>query len=261
MELKNQSAWWKQYFGRSYGKLYRGLLNQELMTDQEVHLLKEFFLTVEKPVLDLGCAYGRHATALARSEVPTIGLDYSRDLLNACESTDHLSLLRGDMRFIPLRDNSLGGVYALFNSFGYFSDDENKRVLSEVYRVLEDNALFVMDLPVRSVMKDVVKEVPVVTKEGENVEIYESWKFDSSAKRLVSKGKWTIEDEVEEWELHLRMYTPKEIKRLLNKAGFQDSIRLFPLEEIDNILQDDEGFDLDDTIWKDATNMLVVARK
>jgi SAM-dependent methyltransferase len=44
--------------------------------------------------------------------------------------------VEGDMRSLPWADGSFDPVISWFTSFGYFSDEENRRVLQEAYRVL-----------------------------------------------------------------------------------------------------------------------------
>jgi ABC-type lipoprotein export system ATPase subunit/SAM-dependent methyltransferase len=94
-------------------------------------------------ILDIPCGWGRHAFEFARRGIEVIGMDLCEDFLNdgrsSAASTDGLSITfkTGDMRNIPLNSESVDVVVNLWTSFGYFSDEENKRVLQEFSRVLK----------------------------------------------------------------------------------------------------------------------------
>ena len=79
-----------------------------------------------------------------------LGLDLSKELLSEAQLHPEISghLIRGDMRAIPLADESLDFIFSFFSSFGYFyDDDENKGVLREVYRVLKQGGGLLGTLP------------------------------------------------------------------------------------------------------------------
>ncbi len=103
------------------------------------------------PVLDLGCGDGRHLQDLASSAPVVVGLDLSAPLLKLAQrrrdsATGGIALVRGDMGRIPLRDETCGGVFSLFTSFGYFGDlAANAVVLAEVARVLAPGGHWFLD--------------------------------------------------------------------------------------------------------------------
>jgi ubiquinone/menaquinone biosynthesis C-methylase UbiE len=59
--------------------------------------------------------------------------------------------LRGDARHIPLRASSMDAIVCLFNSFGYFSDEDNCAVLLEAQRVLRPGGRLLIDVLNRDV--------------------------------------------------------------------------------------------------------------
>lgn len=242
-----------------YGDLYQGPLAPELSTAEEVETLARLFADAQGPVLDVGCGHGRHLAGLRKSGVDCIGIDYSMELLALTPKRARKSLIRGKMQTLPFRSASLSGAYMLFNTFGYFADDENAATLLELARTLRKGATLVLDIPARAGMKRAVAELPSSMRCQDDVSIIESWTIDDSEKRLLARGRWDVKGEKQDWEMSLRLYTPAEIRRLLKKAGFGGEIEVRPLEDFE-ILGSDEAPPGDgDSLWRSTTNMVVRA--
>lgn len=139
--------WYTTAFGAHYPLLYRHRDRQEAV--QCLDLLPRLApLTVGGPVLDLGCGDGRHLARLAAAGHPALGLDLSPHLLLAARGNlpPEVSLVRGDMRSLPLAAGSVGGVLSLFTAFGYFGTlAHNRPVVAEVARVLEPGGHWFLD--------------------------------------------------------------------------------------------------------------------
>lgn len=100
-------------------------------------------------VLDLGSGAARfHEPVIGRGASHYLGLDLSAALLRVAAARHPRPLLvRADMRRLPLRPESHDVVLSMFTSFGYFAtDEENRAVISEVFRVLSPGGRFVADL-------------------------------------------------------------------------------------------------------------------
>lgn len=256
------SDWWKSYFSHHYGDLYRGPLADDLDTDLDLNVIASIFEELEGPFLDLGCGHGRHLMPLVEEDWPIFGIDYSADLVNMIDDeATREKVTRGDLKALPYQDNSIEGAYLLFNTFGYFSNDDNLIVLREIARVLKPGALLIMDAPARAGMRAVVRELPASVRCQGEMEIYETWSIDKETKRLLGQGTWKIAGDTKQWQLSLRLYTPVEIMRLFKKAGFSSEVEIRPLGEFDLL---GEGFpapELTSSKWKRATNMAILARR
>lgn len=100
--------------------------------------------------LDLGCGRGRHAIPLARRGFAVTGVDLSETMLRlarerAAREDIRVEWLREDMRTF-CRPEAFDLCLSLFTSFGYFSDDENQKVLENVGRTLRSGGRFLLDL-------------------------------------------------------------------------------------------------------------------
>ncbi len=140
-------SWYEVAFGSHYPEIY-GHRNEA-----EAKLCLELLPTLAPlsenglPVLDLGCGDGRHLENLQNDSFHGIGLDLSAPLLDlARKRPGPASLIRGDMRHLPLANHSLGSVFSLFTAFGYFGRlQENSVMVQEVSRVLAPGGHWFLD--------------------------------------------------------------------------------------------------------------------
>jgi SAM-dependent methyltransferase len=254
-----QAPWWATYFTSHYATLYKGPLADELRTEHDVETLARLFAGTEKPVLDLCCGYGRHVALLAKAKIPVVGLDFSSALLAATRVPIRPRLVRGDMRSLPFRTGSLDGVAMMFNSFGYFTEEENLSVLREVARVLSPAGRLVMELPSRRGMEAIAEETPAAISHNGTVTIYESWSVEEESGRLRGKGHWELRGEQQQWDISLRLHTPVELSKLLREAGFQGPVEFRPNDEFHLLGTETAAPKPGDGIWKRVPGMAVLA--
>lgn len=136
--------WFEEWFGREYLELYP--YRDEDEAERAVELIVGAAkLSAGAAVLDLACGAGRHVEHLRDHGYRAFGLDLSHDLLRVARG-DGLTVVRGDMRDLPVGDDRLALVTSFFTSFGYFPDaDDDRHVVAEIGRVLAPGGLFAVD--------------------------------------------------------------------------------------------------------------------
>ena len=147
--------WWQRIFDEVYlATDARSIANAEV-TRVEVDLIEDTLNPGTKDfVLDLCGGQGRHALELARRGYRNIFvIDYSLPLLvfgSREANKNHLSgisFIRCDARYLCVADSAFDHVVIMGNSFGYFRDNlENKKILSEVLRILKPEGRILIDL-------------------------------------------------------------------------------------------------------------------
>ena len=128
---------------------------QILVNTAAFRLPEELRIESTWSVLDVGCGRGGLARVVAHRaalEQPTVGVDASRGMLllgsrNQARSSapadgaNNVRLVQGDAAALPLGDNLFNFVYS-GHAFKYFNDEQLRRFMVEVRRVMKPGALF-----------------------------------------------------------------------------------------------------------------------
>lgn len=105
------------------------------------------YLRGNGPFLEAGCGSGESSIRLGAIGHPRIGLDFSRTALGTARSIPVFdAFLQGDIRRLPLRDASIGGIWNL-GVLEHFDEPTGVRILSELRRVLTPGANAVIFWP------------------------------------------------------------------------------------------------------------------
>ena len=173
-------------------------------------------------VLDLACGNGRYLAAFGEAGIDVRGVDLSAFLLREAVTGRGLGgrVVRGDMRRLPVRSGSAGGVISMFTSFGYFEQDmDDLLVLMEVARVLATGGIFLFDF----VNAGWIMAHPPGDTEVERggYRIGESRRLEDDARYIVKQVVATPVDggEPVRYEERVRLYRRPELSEMLASAG------------------------------------------
>ncbi|MDX1972216.1 MAG: class I SAM-dependent methyltransferase [Candidatus Sumerlaeia bacterium] len=240
--------WTEQYFSPMYNRVYSGPLLSEANTELEIEFLESVFTELlPAPIVDVGCAFGRHVKELKARKWPVVGLDRFRHLL-----TEHPKrgrrLVNGDMRLLPFLPGSIGGFFCLFNSFGYYPHEDNMATLHEWGKALMPGGRLVLHVPNRPVMAQIARDFAPSQMITHDFVLIETYGYEAEEKTMVGSGVWQFPNAAQPWSFRLRLYTRTEMERAFKKEGLK-MVELF---------EDFEGTEFDD---KDSTHMVIVAEK
>lgn len=213
------SEWYEKSFGEDYLIVYR---HRDFCGAR--HEVEQMIGWLELPqgakVLDLCCGMGRHSLALAEAGYEVTGVDLSETLLREARAqagARAVTWVQSDMRSLPL-PGGFDAVVNLFTSFGYFEEDEEQvKVLREIYRMLKPGGRFIIDfLNPAYVIRHLV---PHSTREdGDNL-IDESRRIeDGYVKKdiiLTSRGN----DTPRKYHERVKLYPLETFRRLIAAAG------------------------------------------
>lgn len=207
---------------------YEDILTEE-RTEREVDSLTHL-LALDRPlkILDLACGHGRHSNLLARAGHDVTGVDLTEGFLTLARTSAEklgveVTYVRSDMREISYT-NEFDRVLLLYTSFGYFNDDDNARVLKNVFRALKPGGVFCFDGHNRDItMKD---HRPYFVKEkGEDL-LIDRITFDSETGRMTNRRIMIRNGVRKDTPFSIRFYNPQEITQLLGSVGFED-VKIF----------------------------------
>ncbi len=204
-------------YSPTWFELFLGSI-QPVQTEAEVAFLARHLpLPDYRDVLDLCCGWGRHALLLAERGYRVTGVD--RDPVAIAEARRRAADLAvtyvvHDMRRLAEQIWSFAAVINLWQSFGYFDEATNRRVLRQINRMLRPRGRLILDLYHRGFF-----ERHQETRTFERGDLIVTERKSMRGNRLtVRLGYWPGHGmDTFEWQL----YAPEELRALAEQNGFR----------------------------------------
>jgi len=234
----DEGPWYERAFGQDYLTVYARRDVASAAADV-TDVMDALGLAPGHRVLDLACGAGRYSGLFAAAGLDVVGLDYSKDLLaTAAREVPAARFARGDMRRLPF-SRAFDAVLMFFTSFGYFdTDDEHRRVLAEVARVLRPGGGFLLDY--------VRREAVIEGLVPESDEVRNGYRIRS--RRRITRDGSRVEKDVD-------LTRPDG-----SSLTYTESVRLYDGEEVDGMLRE-AGFAAVGRIEAEPPRLLVTGRR
>lgn len=215
------SAWYARYYGEDYAASVASALTAERSAAEVEFILRETGLQPPARVADVACGHGRHANLFAACGFDATGVDQNPAYLERARSETPTGstarYIEGDMR------DAVGGPYALvlslFHSFGFFSDEDNRRMLRNWAGALAPGGFFALDVWNRDAL--LRRNTPGRTwQAAPDLSVEERYAYDALSGRSTIHYTYAYGDgRRREYEASFRLYTPAELRALLVEAG------------------------------------------
>ena len=216
--------WWKDFFGGLMVDFWRAAMTPETTRAEADFLWKSLRLAPGMRVLDVPCGDGRLALELAARGCRVTGVDISSGFLAAAEESARergldVAWRESDMRDLPWDWNEeFDAAYCAGSSFGFLGDSGDAAFLDAVARTLKPGGRFFGDFKAaESVLPSFREsyEMPV----GDLVFAAKN-SYDPAAGTMENLYTVTRGSEVEKKRAVHRIYTTREILKMLSDAGF-----------------------------------------
>lgn len=166
-------------------------------------------------VLDVACGPGRHARALQEAGARYVGVDLSMTLLRRASEVSAATLMRADMRALPVRPRSMDLTVNLFTSFGYFDEDgEHQRALAEMVGTVRPGGWFVLDFLNSELVRRSLVTEEQLSLHGTPVEVH---------RRLTDGGRFVCKSlrtsDGRSWFERVRLFDARELIAMLESQG------------------------------------------
>lgn len=218
------SEWWENFFSGIALDLWRAAVPPERTRAEADFIQEALRLPAKAKVLDAPCGNGRLSLELAARGYQMTGVDIAVEFLEearakALERRLTIAWDQRDMRDLPWQ-SEFDGAFCFGNSFGYFSDDGNVAFLSSVARALKPGTRFILDAAAAEAILPKFQEhswAPV----GDILFLEEN-RYDAALGRLHTDYTFVRNGKAEKRSGSHRIYTYRELCRLLEEAGFAD---------------------------------------
>src|SRR5690606_35121679 len=121
-------------------------------TERDVERIVSRLGPAPRAVLDAPCGAGRHSLELAARGYDVLGIDFNPTVLAAARSAARARKLEAEFQLQDLRElnaeEQYDAVICLWTSIGYFSEEDNERVLLNLARAVKPGGHLFLDLVV-----------------------------------------------------------------------------------------------------------------
>jgi SAM-dependent methyltransferase len=221
--FENESFWREMY-------PYMFDENRFAQADEQVRKIMKLTGIRRGAVLDLCCGPGRHSVVLAKRGFLVTGVDRTRFLLNkarrhAKATRARVEFIRSDMREFA-RPDAYKLALSLWTSFGYFDDkDEDLLVLRNIFTSLKKGGVCLIDVFGKERMAKTVQPFHA-SRHSDGTFLIEAHEIVDDWARI--RNEWILikGNLAKRFNFHQNVYSGKELKDLLQKAGFA-GVKLF----------------------------------
>jgi SAM-dependent methyltransferase len=182
-------------------------------------LERQFPLPNYDSILDVCCGNGRHSLLLADRGYQVLGVDRNERAIEAASSKrlENAKFLNLDMRDIGTIPETYTGVILLWQSFGYYSEAENEKILGSISALLRCQGRLVMDIYNRDFFEKHQGEMDL-TRNGET--IVESKRMIGDRLKVSLRYSTSEVEDRFEWQV----YTENKITEMVSRLGLKKNL-------------------------------------
>lgn len=208
-------------YSRLWFELFMPLQTDESTQNDIAFLARQLPLPRYRRILDLCCGYGRHALRLAEHGYAVTGLDRDETAIAearrlALASGNTVQYVVGDMRKLDTLPDVFDGIINMWQSFSYFDEDTNARLLRDIHNKLSPGGRFIVDMYNRAYFErnqgDKVQVINGITVESRGYMRGNRW----HSVLTYRNDQGACGSDHMEWQL----FTPDEFHALARASGF-----------------------------------------
>ncbi len=216
--------WWDNFFHGVALDFWSAVITDEQTAAEARFIHHHLQLPVGAAVLDVPCGNGRLSLKLAAHGLQVSGVDVAAEFIEqarkkSAEAGLDVEWHLGDMRQLSW-SNRFDGAFCFGNSFGYFDDDGNRKMLEAIARSLKPGARFILDAP--AIAECLLQNLqPHRTMEVGGIGVDVKTRYDEEQRRMFNDFTFTRNGVTEARPSSQRIYTYQELNELLSEAGLE----------------------------------------
>jgi len=223
--------WWQRFFVELWPDVQGSMYSAE-RTSTECDLLQRVLgVSAGASLLDVPCGTGRHCIELSRRGFRVTGVELNAEYVATARAAAGAAGVAAAFVVADMRDvtsaERFDAAFCYFGSFGYFSEAHDERFARSVAGCLRAGGRFLVEGHVAETLLPTFRERSWfwVGPPEARARLLEDRTFDVDTGRI--EGTWTLveQDRVRSSSTSIRLYTFRELRELLRRAGFA-SVRL-----------------------------------
>ena len=213
--------WTDDFFTGYWSVMQRSALVTDVAAEEARVLRKVLKLRKGSRVADVPCGHGRISLELARAGCSVVGVDACEPSIRRARRELRKAGLPGAFHLGDMRDLRLprefNAVVNWWDSFGYFDEGTNRRVLKGFADILLPGGRVLVDQVNRERIIRQFRKKGELDYGGVKVTIRNRW----DPKRQRVNGSWLFERGGEQLRRRssIRLYTPSQMEALMESAG------------------------------------------
>jgi SAM-dependent methyltransferase len=222
--MSTSAPWWETLFSGMVLESWEGYSAAQPTQAEADFLVQTLAPTRGARILDVPCGDGRLALTLAERGFDVTGVDLTAALLERATQAAQqrglrIAFERRDMRDLP-REAAFDHAFCFGNSFAYFDDEGNAAFLRAVRRSLKPGGTFVLQT---NLVAESVLPQPLGRRwyPFGNLYMLHETKYDPGSGSLTSTYVYIRDGQVERKQAVYRVYTYRELLRMVGEAGFE----------------------------------------
>jgi SAM-dependent methyltransferase len=223
--MSDSGDWWQTFFSGLAVDVWLKAATVEQTQHEADFILESLNVPAPAKILDVPCGGGRHSIVLAGRGYDMTAVDISNEFLTAAQRQSaglpgKIDWQQREMRDLPWPE-TFDGAFCFGNSFGYLDEDGNAAFLKSVAAALKPGSRFVLDTSyITEGLLPALQErswYPI-----SDMHMLAQRHYDPALGRLHVDYIFIRGSETEKRSMSARIYSYREVLRLLEAAGFTD---------------------------------------
>jgi len=221
--IKSAKYWGEKFFSGLWNDVQVKMFSEAQTLEHVKFIIDILKLKRKDKVLDIPCGEGRISNVLAKKGMEITGVDINPVMLKRALQFTKANKLKS--KFIKKNmwdidfENEFDAALCFWGSFGYFSDEVNRKFLEKVFKALKPGGRFLVDMHTVETLLSVFQ--PNGWFKAGDIYVTEYRTYDVFNSRINSD--WTLikKGKTENKTVSIRLYSYKELINILQDIGFK----------------------------------------